>query len=783
MSELAEERRAIAELLPTLDFHGIRLETWRFEQDAPASGKTIREVYLDALYQSDLVIGLFWKTLGEWTADEIVKAGEHNIERHIYLKKTQPPDVEERDPELQRFLNQQHHSNVRFGFTIKWFSSLDELREAVKFSIEQWLMTRQMTRNTVGAVVATIPEDVPDQARQLIGRDDLINDALDALSYGDRVLITGMGGMGKSVTAAATAVAYMRQSSHHVIWVELGDASTLQVFDAIAKVLGKQHDLSQMNHLEREQFIRHILSEQEAMIVFDDVWNARTLVEVLRAIPRTMPLLATSRLRIPLDTIIEAQPLTTDAALELLAFSSRRRDLFNDPSAKALVDLLGRHAYAIEIAGKTLRVEKINPDELIKRIQNAPHHLAMPANFGEAGRTGVKSLLDASVDALDERSHYVFMILGGFFQPIFTAELLSGVMQKSLDTVQEVLDSLVERGLLEQIQRRNVMAYRLHDLTYSYAAMMLATELKTWNVQALIDACHEFVQIHAQDVDYIDVELGNVLEAVERSLALEQSHAAQQTMLTLVGDYLTARGYTLKFLELLSQVIERLQIAAKTREDWIALQYLYGKQGNIFFDRNNAEAALAAYQSALHIAQELELKERQVVLGALVGKVMGYLGDPQAQAFLEEVAEFAQTLDDEYWIGFVREMQGYLAQLQGDYAKCRELYQQNVELGQRINDLPTLFFALLNLGSAERDLQQYDAAISHHQRALHVAQEQDIRYWIGLALHALGTDYYYVEDHLRAKQLLDEAHDIYEELGMVAKMREAQQDKEKFRYL
>lgn len=782
MAELAEERRIISELLPTLDFHGIRLETWRFEEDAPATSKTIREVYLDALYNSDLVIGLFWQTLGEWTADEIIKAGERNIERHIYLKKTQPADIEERNPQLQGFLSQQHHGNVRFGFTVKWFYSLDELRDSVKFSIEQWLLTRQMTRNTVGAVLVTIPADVPDQARKLVGRDDVVQEVLEALEYEDRVLITGMGGMGKSSIAAAAAVAYMQQLSCNVIWVELGAASPLQVFDAIAKVLGKQQELSTMNHLEREQAIRHLLNEQNALIVFDDVWNANTLVEVLRAIPRNMSLVATSRLRIPLDTVIDVQPLDSTAALELLAFAARQRQLTGDSAAQQLVDLLGAHAYAVEIAGKTLRVEKISPAVLMERIQNAPHHLAMPANFGEAGRTGVKSLLDASVDALDERQHHIFMLLGSLFQPVVTADLLSRVLNEAKEKTEATLLALVERGLIEHVQRGGVSVYRLHGLAYSYAATMLAAEFKAWDVRVLINACHALVSDHADDVDHLDVELGNILEAVERSLALGIDSVAVETMVTLVGPYLTAQGYNLKFLDLLSKVIDRLQVVATQPNDWMSLQYLYGKQGNILFDRNNPQGALVAYEAALAIAQRLNLVERQVVLGGLVGKVMGQLRDPNADAFLQQVADFAQTLEDDYWIGFVREMQGYLAQLAGDYERCRELYLQNVEIGQRMNDHPTLFFALLNAGSAERDLQRYQDAITHHQQALDTAQSQDVHYWVALALHALGNDYYHVADHLRAKQLLDEAQQIYETLGMVAKMNEVQQDKDQFGY-
>ncbi len=47
MRELAPERQALQDLLPALDRETFRLRTWAFEQNAPASNKSIRDVYLD----------------------------------------------------------------------------------------------------------------------------------------------------------------------------------------------------------------------------------------------------------------------------------------------------------------------------------------------------------------------------------------------------------------------------------------------------------------------------------------------------------------------------------------------------------------------------------------------------------------------------------------------------------------------------------------------------------------------------------------------------------------
>ena len=76
MQELKPERDALFEFLETLDYGEIRLHAWIFEEDAPASGRTIRDTYLTALQNSALYVGLMWNEFGEWTLDELAKATE-----------------------------------------------------------------------------------------------------------------------------------------------------------------------------------------------------------------------------------------------------------------------------------------------------------------------------------------------------------------------------------------------------------------------------------------------------------------------------------------------------------------------------------------------------------------------------------------------------------------------------------------------------------------------------------------------------------------------------------
>ena len=99
--------------------------------DAPASGRPIREIYLQALQNSALYIGILWNEFGEWTVDEWEKASEWGIKRHLYVKDV---DAKQRSPQLCQVLDA--YSSVTTGITTKWFKGTDELKDAVKQSME-----------------------------------------------------------------------------------------------------------------------------------------------------------------------------------------------------------------------------------------------------------------------------------------------------------------------------------------------------------------------------------------------------------------------------------------------------------------------------------------------------------------------------------------------------------------------------------------------------------------------------------------------------------------------
>ncbi len=132
MAELAEERQAIQTALKELF-----IATFVFEADAGARETTIEQTFVEELREADLYIGLFWRVYGEYTIQEYQTACDLGMDRLIFEKRVA---VEQRDSELQQFLDE--IGQVREGVTIRWFTSLEELRNFVKQDVQKWLTSK-----------------------------------------------------------------------------------------------------------------------------------------------------------------------------------------------------------------------------------------------------------------------------------------------------------------------------------------------------------------------------------------------------------------------------------------------------------------------------------------------------------------------------------------------------------------------------------------------------------------------------------------------------------------
>lgn len=624
--------------------------------------------------------------------------------------------------------------------------------------------TQRITPLHIGDLHArlyTKAELILEKPRRLIGRDAQKTQVLELLDDQERVLLHGLGGMGKTALAATVAAEWIDAGKGMVIWLEAGSHRVDVLFEAIARTFDEQHHIVGKRSDDRVTAMREIFLDKNSLLVLDNAWNEQALFQMIRAIPPTMPLLITSRHAIPLDGIVlDIEALSTAQALELMGYHARK-DYTDSDKALELCSLLGNHPFALEIAGKRLKVTRsLTPEQLLHNIANTPHELAVPGDFADIGRRGIKDLLDESVRELTPEARAVFTTMGGMFAPVASIELLSLVV--NTDALDTIVDELERRGLIE-MKAEPMRHYRMHDLTYSYAHALFKEQQ---DYQIIIDAIQRFVD--EQDINALDFEQNNILAATK----IASSSTLINIMKTLtLGGYFAARGHTPLFLEQLDLAIKAARQIKQPDTD--TLHHLLSKRGNAHADRGEYDNAILVYKEAFEFAPN---PTRQAILLSVIGSTYFRNGDNvNCDTYLEEALQTARQSQDDIALAFVLSHRGTISLMQEDYATGLPFLQESVEIAERMGNPARLFEALQNLGAIQEGLGQISEALALHQRAYQIAQEVGNHRYEAVALHSIGMDYHALGQREQAREYLNKALRSYRTVGFTVKIEELSQ--------
>lgn len=623
-------------------------------------------------------------------------------------------------------------------------------------------------------------EDVPTRPEKLVGREGLLEEIQKLLEKGDKVLLQGLGGMGKTALAAEAVVRFVAAGKQPILWLHANSDNSGALLEALVRPFQAHSEVASTQVSQQTQAVRRVLTERQVkLVVFDDVWDGKVLKRLVDAVPKAIPVLVTSRQRYPVGHILDVGELGMGEAVTLLNHHARASD--TNSKAAELCQKLGYHPFALEIAGKTLQVDELSPGDLLQRIAESPHLITMPEGFADEGRETVQQLLDASTQALEEKTRDVFMAFGGVFVPSATPDLLAFCLKRDLKEIQDALTALGRRGLAKRVRlpKGEVDTYRLHTLAHSYtrAASAISND-------AAIEGCCDYVVKFKGNLNALDAERANMLHAAQEAYHLEKHDSVIAIMRGLIvdGPYLSARGHDSMLLEQLDHAIEAARKSGESSQE--SLHRFLGKRGDAYYERGELAKALEYYEKSLELARMLKLKDREVILLCVSSKVYSDLHQfEEAERRLAEAFGIATSANDDMLLVRVLEHQGYhYAHAKQDFKAAHEVYSKQVALAERLNDGERLFFALQNLGGVELESGQLQAAIVPLERSLKMAREQDNHQKIAHALYPMGKVYNGLNERNKAQTCLDEALSLYRQIGNTARVNELIAFMSKFEY-
>ena len=174
--------------------------------------------------------------------------------------------------------------------------------------------TRTDAPGAQSAQVISQADDVPGRPDKLIGRDDVVAEVEALLDKGQRVLLQGMGGMGKTTLAAEIAARRIEADQRPVLWLRAGSEKAPALLEALVRPFNSTSiDAAVVRQLIGDAGVK--------LIVLDDVWEGAVLKQVIDALPRGVPVLVTSRQRYPLNKIIDIGELELHTGARTAQFS------------------------------------------------------------------------------------------------------------------------------------------------------------------------------------------------------------------------------------------------------------------------------------------------------------------------------------------------------------------------------------------------------------------------------------------------------------------------------
>ncbi|MBI5960079.1 MAG: tetratricopeptide repeat protein [Chloroflexi bacterium] len=774
--DLVEYRQAAIDACIELDFFPIAME--HFE----AMGVGATEGSKRKLSEADVYVGIFAHRYGyiesgydrSVTEIEFDYAGERGLERLCFL-------VDPAHPWPHDTTDLEHHDKLaafkkRIDTLIRaQFTTVDSLKAKLLLALVKWRdgvpdspltpITGSLTVQT--AVFARAADDVPDQPPKLIGRDVLVSEVNTLLDQGQRVLLHGFGGMGKTVLAAAITAGRVGDSKGPALWLKTGSAEAGALFEALARPFDAHRAVASQTGDAQIAVVRQMIGGSGArLLVLDDVWNGEALHTALKAVPRGLPVLITSRQRYPLDgSLRQVGDLEPAQALELLSFYAGR-DLANDPAAGDLCEKLGRHAFALEVAAKNLKEDDLSAGELLRRIQDAPHTLRMPEDFADAGRRSFGELIEVSLNALDAESRRVFLAFGALFAPRATPELLALLIERELSAVESLLTTLARRGLAERVPPSDDRAcfYRVHDLSYSYAKAQTSDEQRGKALEACINYTKRYNTPSLANFAALRPEIDNFLGAAGWAMSAGRYAEVERFAWNLYvnSEVLDYSGYYIQAVGLLSQAAEAAARQDHRRDQASHLLHL----GNNYKNLGQVAHAIEFYQQSLDIDHEIGHRSGEANSLMGLGLVYADLGQVErAIEFYQQALVIQREIGDRRGEGADLGNLGNAYRNLGQVERAIEYYQQALVIDREIGDRRGEGADLGNLGIAYRNLGQVERAIEYYQQALVIDREIGDRRGEGNQLGNLGLAYADLGQVERAIDFYQQALVIRREIG------------------
>jgi len=296
--------------------------------------------------------------------------------------------------------------------------------------------------------------------------------------------VRGMGGIGKSVLAAALARDPQVRAAFPdgVVWLPLGREPNLvaRLEDLALALTGRRERFR--DPIQGRGILRSLVENKAALVILDDVWDHRH-AEPLLVLGGRGRVLLTTRNREVLDAL-EAQVhsldvLPEDKALRLLADWAGQRVADLPEEARQVAEECGYLPLALAMVGAFVRRNPERWDRALHRLRKANLD-RLKTLFPGYPYPNLLAALEVSVEALGEADRVRYHDLAVFPEeepiPLAALETLWAPLGLDEDDVWDLAEEFISRSLARWADEGRT-ALTLHDLQRDYLRKVNETRL------------------------------------------------------------------------------------------------------------------------------------------------------------------------------------------------------------------------------------------------------------------------------------------------------------------
>ena len=355
-----------------------------------------------------------------------------------------------------------------------------------------------------------VPFQVERHIPHFVGREQLAEEIMAALSDSEGVGLVGligMGGIGKTTLAIKVAHALRDQFPDGILWAKLAVSDPFSILESWA--LACRLDYSQLGDVEsRSAAFRDYLEDKQMLLILDDVRRSSDVKSLLPTGDGCKVLLTTRDATIA--AMVDARSIhlpifETPTSLDLLSqLLSPQRIAKEQEAATAIADLLEHLPLALEITAKRMRVRPWTLTQTATRLQDVKNRL----DELELRDLAVRATFEDSWVILSEEQQRFFADLAVFGERAFQLDAIQQITQQDRFATEDLLFDLMELSLVFT----DGEWFWMHSLLADFAKEKLELQVdKDAVYQRMAEYYLEFVLAHQDDMPAMNAHWGNIL--------------------------------------------------------------------------------------------------------------------------------------------------------------------------------------------------------------------------------------------------------------------------------